>query len=279
VEISDVRLAGRWSGWVAVRAAGRERFSKEEWEELLKEPEKLLEGAERTLKDAGNNTVVIKYLATGGKGVRAVLKRHRRGRGVRELFRGFGGPKSMRNFIAAVRTSQYGLPVAAPLAALHKSRFGWCSESIYISEYAEGVNLYEFIKNMRAEGQQRDRIIRQLMEQMAEILGGLHEKGLYHRDAKATNFVVTGRGQEYHLVLTDMDGIKQYFGRREESQMRPLWRLASSVMDLAGIKRTDYLRMFREYCDRAGIPEEKRRGLLRELAGKATAKFKADSKR
>ncbi len=278
VEITDVRLSGGWRGWVAVRAAGRERFSKEEWLELLGEPERMLEGAERTLKDDGCNTVVIKYLAIGGKGVKAALKRHRRGRGVREFFRSFGAPRSMRNFIAAVKISQYGLPAAAPLAALHRSRFGWCAQSIYISEYVEGVNLYEFIKNMRGDFQQRYRIISRLTEQMADILAGLHERGLFHRDAKATNFMVTGDGPDnYRLVLTDLDGIKQYFGRRKICQMRPLWRLASSVMNLANIRRTDYLRMFRAYCDRVGIPAEQRGELLRELAAKATAKYRRDS--
>lgn len=278
VEISDVKLGGGWRGWAAVRAAGRERFSKTEWLELLGKPERMLEGAEHTLKDDGCNTVVIKYLAIGGKGVKAVLKRHRRGRGVREFFRSLGAPRSMRNFIAAVRISQYGLPVAAPLAALHRSRFGCCTQSIYISEYVEGVNLYEFIKNMRGDAQQRDRIIGRLTEQMADILGGLHERGLYHRDAKATNFMVAGNGPDnYRLVLTDLDGIKQYFGRRKECQMRPLWRLASSVMGLANIRRTDYLRMFRAYCERVGIPVEQRGELLRELAAKASAKFRRDS--
>ena len=138
IEISEVRMPGGWRGWVAVRAAGRERFSKSEWQTLLAEPEKLLDGAERTLKSDGSNVVVIKYLAIGGRGVKAVMKRHRRGRGVREFFRSLGPPRAMRNFIAAVRISQYGLPVAAPLAAVYRRRFLFCEQSIYISEYVEG---------------------------------------------------------------------------------------------------------------------------------------------
>lgn len=85
IEITEVRLACGWRGWVAVREAGRERFSKSGWESLLAEPEKLLEGSGNILKSEGDNVVMIKYLATGGRGVKAVIKRHRRGRGLREF--------------------------------------------------------------------------------------------------------------------------------------------------------------------------------------------------
>lgn len=275
VEISEVRTAGGWKGWVAVRAAGRERFSKTQWEGLLAEPEKLLEGAERTLKNDGGNVVAIKYLAIGGRGVKAVIKRHCRGRGVREFFRSLGAPRAMRNFIAAVKISQYGLPVAAPLAAVYHRSGLFCKQSIYISEYVEGTHLHQFLTDLPRDSKERHRVISRLTEQMAEILAGLHEHGMFNRDAKATNFIVSGNGVDnYRLVLTDLDGIKQYSARRESCQMRALWQLASSVMRLPGISRTDYLRVFKAYCDRTAIPTEQRGQLFRELAAKALAKHK-----
>ncbi|MFH1370310.1 MAG: lipopolysaccharide core heptose(II) kinase RfaY [Planctomycetota bacterium] len=278
VEISEVKTPGGWRGWVAVRAAGKERFSKLQWEELLAEPEKLLEGAERTLKSNGCNIVVVKYLAIGGRGVKAVLKQHRRGRGVREFFRSLGAPRAMRNFIAAVKISQYGLPVAAPLAAVYRKTFLLCRQSIYISEYVEGINLHRFLQDLRVDNEDRHRIIKRLTGQMAEILAVLHERGMFHRDTKATNFIVSGNGpNNYKVVLTDLDGIKQYSARREEYQMRALWRLAASVMGIPNVRRTDYLRMFRAYCDIADIPTDQRRELFRELAAKALAKYGSNS--
>ncbi len=272
VEISEVKASGGWRGWIAVRAAGKERFTKSQWEALLAEPEKLFEGAERTIKSGECNKVVVKYLAVGGRGVKAVLKEHRRGRGVREFFRSLGAPRAMRNFIAAVKISQYGLPVAAPLAAVHRSRFLFCGESIYISEYVDGANLHKFLQDLRVDNEERHRTIKRLTGQMAEILAGLHERGMFHRDAKATNFIVSGDGpNNYRVVLTDLDGIKQYSAGGEEHQKRALWRLGASVMGIASVSRTDYVRMFRAYCDVADIPTDQRRGLFRELAAKASA--------
>ena len=272
IEISDVRLTGGWRGWVAVRDGGRERFSKEEWEQLLAEPEKLLEGSQQTLKSEGVNRVVIKYLTTGGRGVKAVIKRHK-GRGVKGFFRLLQAPRAMRNFVAAVRIRQAGLPVAGPLAAVYRKSL-WGGQSIYISEYIDGFNLYEFLKHLPSDSRDRLKIIRQLSEQLAEIFARLHKKGLWHRDAKATNFVVYEGDEGYEVAMTDVDGIKQYLFGKKGRQMQGLWQLAASVMELGVLNRTDYLRTLRAYCEKAGIPESQEREIFGKLIKKAEDRYR-----
>jgi serine/threonine protein kinase len=279
IEISEVAPAGGWRGWVAVRAAGKDQFSKSGWEKLLAEPEKVLEGAQQTLKVEGLNTVTVKYLDIGGRGVKAVIKRRHRGGGIRGICRSMGAAHAIRNFIAAVKMKQYGLPVAAPLAAVYHKRFLFCDESIYISEYVEGTNLHEFLRNMRAQGEERYWIMRELCGKMAEIFAELHKNNLWHRDAKATNFVVNQDSDgEYQITITDVDGIKQYLSRSEDRQMQGLWQFAASVMGLAGITRTDYLRAFEIYCDEVRIPAEQRGDIYRRLAQKAQAKYRLKRK-
>jgi hypothetical protein len=58
IEITEFPLSGGWRGWAAVRSAGRDKFSREDWIKLFSEPEKLLEGAEKTLKKEGDNLVI-----------------------------------------------------------------------------------------------------------------------------------------------------------------------------------------------------------------------------
>ena len=186
-----------------------------------------------------------------------------------------GAAHAIRNFIAAVKIRQYGLPVAAPLAAVYHKRFLFCDQSIYISEYIEGTNLHEFLRNMQASGEERYWIMRELSGQMAEIFAELHKNNLWHRDAKATNFVVNQDSDgEYCVTITDVDGIKQYFSASEDRQMQGLWQLAASVMELPGITRTDYLRAFEIYCDEVRIPAGERRDIFRRLAQKAQAKYR-----
>jgi len=132
---------------------------------------------------------------------------------------------------------------------------------------------------MRTQGEERHWMMRELSGKMAEIFAELHKNNLWHRDAKATNFVVNQDDDgEYAVTITDVDGIKQYLSRSEDRQMQGLWQLAASVMGLAGITRTDYLRMFEIYCDEVRIPDEGRGDIYRRLAQKAQAKFRLKQK-
>jgi serine/threonine protein kinase len=275
IEVSEITLPGGWRGRAAVSAGGKALFSKADWEKLLASPENLLEGAQKTLKSDGANTVSVKYLDIGGRGVKAVIKRRRRNDGIRGFFRSMGTSHAIRNFAVAVMVKQCGLPVAAPLAAVYHKRFLFCDQSIYISEYAEGMNLFEFLKNIQSQGSERYRIMREVSRQLAGIFAKLHKYNFWHRDAKATNFVVHQDSDgKYYVVVTDVDGIKQYLSRSEDRQMQGLWQLASSVMGLAGITRTDYLRTFEMYCDEVGIAREQQRDIYCRLAEKAQAKFR-----
>jgi predicted unusual protein kinase regulating ubiquinone biosynthesis (AarF/ABC1/UbiB family) len=181
----------------------------------------------------------------------------------------------MQNFNAADKTTRLGLPVAAPLAAVYRRTLLFCGRSIYISEYVDGVNLYEFLKNLPRDSKERLRVTGRLSDRLAEIFASLRRNGLWHRDAKATNFIVSGNGPDnYSVVLTDMDGIKPGFFARRTKQMRTLWQLAASVMNLSTVFRTDYLRMFAAYCEKAGLPEAQRANTFRRLAQRARAKHR-----
>jgi serine/threonine protein kinase len=275
IEISQVLLADGWRGCVVVRAAGKDQFSKSGWENLLAKLENLFDGAQQTLKIDGPNTVTVKCLDIAGRGVKAVIKQRYRSRGIRGFFRAMGASHAIRNFNSAVKIKQYGLPVTAPLAAVYHRKFLFCDQSIYISEYVDGTNLHQFLKNLQAHGPERYCIMRELSQRMAEIFAKLHKNNLWHRDAKATNFVVSQDGNgEYYVTITDVDGIKQYLYRSEDRQMQGLWQLASTVMGLNEITRTDYLRTFNIYCDCVGIVKERRRDIYQMLAEKAQAKFR-----
>jgi tRNA A-37 threonylcarbamoyl transferase component Bud32 len=157
---------------------------------------------------------------------------------------------------------------------MYHRNFILCDQSIYISEYVEGANLHEFLKDMQAQSAERYRIMRELCRKMAEIFAKLRRYGFWHRDAKATNFVVSRNSNgEYNITITDVDGIKPNFSRSMDRQMRGLWQLAASVIGLPGITRTVYLRTFEMYCDEVGIAKELRKDIYYRLAEKAETKF------
>jgi tRNA A-37 threonylcarbamoyl transferase component Bud32 len=219
-------------------------------------------------------------LTIGGKGIKAVLKSHRVKGGFKGFFRLMAAPRALKNFIAAVKIKQYGLPVAAPLAAVYHKKALFSDRSIYISEYIDGPNLYDFLKDLKAAGGERIRIMNRISKSLAEIFAGLHGNNLWHRDAKATNFIVWGYGSDnYRVFLTDMDGIKQNPGNNRENQMRGLWQLAASVMGLKTITNSDYLRVFRAYCEKMDIPAGQGREMLQQIIDNAEAKYQRNNQR
>jgi lipopolysaccharide heptosyltransferase I len=172
--------------------------------------------------------------------------------------------KAIRNFKTALKLLRCGIEGAKPLAAIQQKRYLLTIQSIYISEYLENSpNLYAF-----ASGHTGRDVRKQLCRQLAVILAELHKNGLWHRDSKATNFIVC----KDKILLVDMDGIKPYLLRRRSRQLRSLWQLAASVMTISAVNRTDYLRTFTTYCNLVGLEIPNRRRVFRKLSSRAKAK-------
>lgn len=293
VPTARIKLPGGYSGPVALSDSRGNRFSRMDWTRCLAMPERLLEDYEKVLKKERLSCVVVKDIKLSGRRLKVVLKQHRPGWSFVGVFRSLRPGRALRNFRAAVKLVRVGIPTAWPLAAIHKRKFLLTTASMYITEYApNSVNLYNFaateLKNARCD---LFEVKKDLCAQAVEIFASLHKLGLWHRDAKATNFIVckdTDKGPkgdnlhrpmegQYRLKLIDMDGIKRYFIRRRSNQLRPLWRLAASVMGL--VNQTDLLRAFRLYCELTGFEQTGRREVFRKLALLANKKATASKKR
>jgi len=274
------KLAGRWSGRGVLCDVKGRRFSQGEWAACLADPEMLPQNAEKILKDDGPGWVGVTNLAVAGHRLRVVVKRHNPAPGFRIFFRSLRCGRGLRNLRTALRLVKLDIPVALPLAALQQRCGPFVTQSIYITEYIDNSDhLYNLaVKQLSQAPAEKPALRKQLCPQVAAILAGLHNNGLWHRDAKATNFLVSRTtGGEYKVRLVDMDGIKRYFVRRKCRRLRPLWQLAASLMSVDGVNRTDYLRVFNFYCNLTGVDTSKRRGLFDELAVLARADLKRRS--
>lgn len=279
IQTAKFKLRNNWSGKAVVSAHFGEAVSEIDWLPFLSSlarPESLLEDVEKILKKENQNCVVVKKLKIGNKQLNVVIKSHRLGPGFHQFFRALRPGRALRNFRTAVKLFRYGIEVAAPLVAIHQRRNLLARQSIYITEYIENsCHLYDFLsERLRKCATAEFTIKRQLSHQIAAILATLHKNGLWHRDAKASNFIVSkdtcGR---YKISLIDLDGVRSYLLRRRSCQLRSLWQLAASTFPLSVINRTDYWRTFIIYCDLAGLEVSQRRSIFRKLASCAKAKY------
>jgi len=275
IKTALLKLNNGWSGRAVLSPAQGRNFSKTDWADCLSKPELLFEDVEKILKKEGRNCVAVKNLTMADNQLRVVIKRHRPQAGLRRFFRSFRAGKALRNFKTAAKLLRYGIPAAAPLAALHQRQILLTKQSIYISEYFDNsTNLHAFVREQFSKiPAPKFALKKQLCHQLAVILAMLHKNGLWHRDSKAGNFIVCKDTQgKYRILLVDMDGIKPYFLRRRSCRFRSLWQLAASILPDMHVNRTDYLRTFTAYCNLTGLEHSQRRRIFRELASRAKAK-------
>ena len=269
-KVVSLQLNNCFSGRAMASSKSGSVFSRADWLDCLSEPQSLFEETETILKEENGNLVAVKKLKMDGKQIKVVIKRHRSGKGLRNFFRSLQPGKAIRNFKTAAKLIDSNIPTAMPLAAICKREKFLIRENIYITEYVENsCSLYDFA-NQKTNFKSR----RQICRQVAELLASLCKNGLWHRDAKASNFLVCkDNDEQYRVVLVDMDGIKRNIFRKERNQLRCLWQLAASVMNVPNVNRTDYFRVFRAYCDLTGIEHQQRKQLFYKLAKKAETKF------
>ena len=284
IQTASFRLGNGWSGKAVLSTLAGKNFSKTNWTNCFSQPYLLFENVEKILKTEGQNCVAVRNLTIGDTQLKVAIKRHCPGDGLRQFFRSFQRGRALRNFDTALKLLSCGIPAAAPFAALQKRHNLLTEQSIYITEYFEdSSNLYTFASEQLPKKQAEQFAIcrkasltgkKQLCHQLATILAMLHKNGLWHRDSKATNFIVCKNTRsKYKILLADVDGIKPYFLWRTSRRFRSLWQLAASTLSVSAINRTDYLRTFTAYSNLTGLELSQRRRIFCELSDRAKAKY------
>ena len=163
----------------------------------------------------------------------------------------------------------------APLAALEKKHGLKTLRSIYITEYFENTNdMHNLIRNNMGKINFADRKIKdQFLTQSVAILAMLDKNGMWHRDAKAGNFLAEVKDGKYKISILDMDGIKSYPARifAGKLRVRTLAKLVSTLMWNPFVTRSDYLRALTLYCDLADIDKGRCKKLFKEISATAVA--------
>ncbi len=257
-------------------------FFTDDWKSALANPNSLLTDYEKILKTEDNNHVAVKTIKIGNTNLKVVIKHQLTQPGTQSFFRSFRTARAIRNFNTALKLLENNILTARPLAALQQKKLFSTRKHIYITEYLEhGIDLYTFIVEKLPEIKvEKFNAKKQLSIQIAEAFAFLHKLGLWHRDAKASNFIVCrNTSNQYKLMLVDMDGIKPYFLNCRKQRFRCLWQLAASLISFKQITRTDYLRTFLIYCKLTGVKTLKQRSLYRKFARQARIKYLSKAKK
>lgn len=139
--------------------------------------------------------------------------------------------KARREWAIALEMKKAELPIPAPLGWFEKAPRGWVRESYYLAEgVGSGWSVAEEIDRLR-EGAG--------ITTFAKTVKKFHDKGLYHPDFHAGNFLWQGRG----LVLTDFHSVRIV---KALSFSRRLWMLAHLFHSLRSVWEAEEQRKFLE---------------------------------
>ncbi len=274
LETAPLKPAPGWSGWVALSDSSGNCFTIEDWARCLADPISLCSSSGETIKADAGVIVSVKKLKICDKTLAVVVKSQQRGPGFRNLLRSLLPARAIRNFRTALRLYHSNVPVARPLAALRQKNGPFTTRSIYITEYIQSSgDLHAFLRdNLTLDNRPKLALKKQLCSQIARIFASLHNASLWHRDAKANNFLIYQRANgQYKVMLVDMDGIKRYGLRGRSLRFRGLAKLAATLLWHRSINTTDYLRTFTMYSNLTGLDYSKRRRVFRSLARRAVA--------
>jgi len=154
---------------------------------------------------------------------------------------------------------------------MHRRRRGIRRESLLVTEAIIGaVDLDRAcqVELRRLSGARLYFAKAELTRSLVKLVAGLQALGLYHRDLKAPNVLVTGLAKEdrpVDAVLVDLDGLRQRGGLAGKRIWQPAMRLNASLSEHAVITRTDRMRFLQLHLRTMGQPISAAPGYWRML--------------
>lgn len=110
--------------------------------------------------------------------------------------------RARRSWLHSYRLRALEIPTANPLAFIEYRCAGLVLKSYFISEFVEGQNLGQLLRNNTAA----DKNYKEILNQVEQLAGKMCRHRIVHHDLKPSNILITKTSP----VLMDMDAIKIY---------------------------------------------------------------------
>jgi len=136
------------------------------------------------------------------KGKEIVVKRYNHKGFIHSLCHTIKKSRAKRGWLNGHRLGMLNIATPRPLAYIEQRRGKLVWKSYLVTEYADGQNLYNFLRDDNVTEQQRSRVI----DQIGKLLTRLGEHKITHSDLKHSNILVTKDGP----VLTDLDAMRTH---------------------------------------------------------------------
>jgi hypothetical protein len=184
--------------------------------------------------------VLVSILSDEGEqiGLKQFCYPHFWGR-VKEYFR---RSKGLKAWTAANGLRARGLPTLKPLALVERKGWMGLRESfLFMEALANDLEMDRYVLK-GFEGLKRKRVF---IKAFARWLDGLHRVGVYHKDMKTCNILVSEKGEGWDFHLLDFEDVRMDEKVNRKKLFRNFLQLNTSTPQV--MTRIDRFRFFREY--------------------------------
>ncbi|MHC5076629.1 MAG: lipopolysaccharide kinase InaA family protein [Planctomycetota bacterium] len=164
---------------------------------FINEVDKYMDEGE-ILKD-GNSCFVSRFKLEGND---VVVKRYNYKGFFHSLRHTLKGSRAKKCWLNGLRLMILKVETPRPFAYFEKRLGPFLQQSYLVTEYVDGISLYDYLRESDINEEQRKTMIKKV----EELLDRLSKHQITHGDLKHTNLLVTNKGP----VLTDLDGMRTH---------------------------------------------------------------------
>ena len=182
---------------------------------------------------------------------------------VKENFR---RSKGLKSWVAANGMRTRGIPTLKPLALVEiKSWLGLEKSTLFMEALANDLEMDRYVLKGFEDLNKK----RLFIKTFARWLGGLHRMGLYHKDMKTCNILVSERGETWDFHLLDFEDIRMNEKMNWKKLFENFLQLNTSTPKV--ITKANRFRFFREYLLLNPIVKDQK-GFIRKLMDESRRK-------
>ncbi len=206
---------GKFAGYVK-----SENLAEEIKKLLMTEPEKLFTFGTHTYKDSRSAKISIVEI----NGEKYIFKRHNRRGRLHTLKYIFRASRAISHWKKSIKFSMRNLPTPEILAAFEERKHGFLERS-YVLLRMVGTGANSFSGHLVCLKEDPVFYLRRL----TLVLWEMHQRGIFHGDAKLSNFIPDPQVPKYMYHIVDLDGSKFKKSVHALERISDLADFASSV--------------------------------------------------
>jgi serine/threonine protein kinase len=269
---SHVTLKDHWKGHVVLASkrqmldskAAKMEFKITEWQQLLKQPEKLLTGDDvEVIKESPSVRVIRRVITIGDKKVDVHIKQAKRKKKINAFVDCLRPSRAISAFRLGHMFLTRRIPTPLPMAALERRVGPFLTDSILITETVPAPNLLRFMtSNLSTQPAKLcktpewEKSIYRTMENLGKSLQYMHDMGFTHRDLKATNIkVFINKDGVPEIAFLDLDAVRKEFRVLLRQRYKGLTRVFVALQQCHTLTHTGFMRLLMAYMRRPGSGE------------------------